>query len=54
MRPLSLSARDFGILGKMEMGVGCISTYLGFGWCFCFACFFLPGILGGEKTGGMV
>lgn len=50
MRPLS--ARDFGILGKMEMGVGCISTYLGFGWCFSFACFFLG--FWGEKTGGMV
>lgn len=53
MRPLS--ARDFGILGKIEMGVGCRYTYLSRVLLGDFACFFLSGILGrGEKTGERV
>lgn len=53
MRPLS--ARDFGILGKIEMGVGCTYTYLGrvlLGGFSFFACFFLPGILGAKRPEG--
>lgn len=45
MRPLSLSAGFWYTLGKMEMGVACISTYLGRvllgGFLFLLVSFFL-------------